>query len=370
MYWRDQGYSCRWSQETGSAFGVCTKADPAAATRNGGSGSQTPPAPTPGGGSAVPVGGGNVAQQDTYCMTSAFPIVVVPVRAGQRVPQNCINNTGNSFAQDPRANAQMTQDIFKGLIQGLTLGMMFNQSQQSQNPYGYGGYGAYPPPYQQPYNNPAPTPTLQCPQAPPQPSASACQGTWQQETLPGPNGQQCVSGWKCITAASASTTAQISCAPLVADAGMEVSISYTCANASKSEGTNFSTGGALSGSTKATLGGTATTSTYSLACTNDKSETATASCTVQVAHPTIVLVANPASVEAGKKSVIGWVTSGMQSCVVSSPDSPLFTTQNAGKTATTGSAQTPPIAAPMRINLTCQTVGGGTRTASTTVTLK
>lgn len=327
----------------------------------GGGGGQLNPAP------------GTVLQQDSYCLVSKVPLQVVPVRAGQRMPDNCINNSGNSFAQDERQNQINTQEIFKGLIQGLTLGMLFNQSQQSQNPYGaggYGGYGAYPPPYQQPNNNPAPAPTLQCPQAPPQPSASACQGAWQQETLPGPNGQQCVSGWKCNTTASASTTAQISCAPLVADEGMQVSISYTCANASKSAGSNFSTNGALSGTASATLSGTATSSVYSVACTNDKNETATASCTVQVAKPAIVLITNPASVEAGKKSVIGWVTSGMQSCIVSSPDSSAFTTQNADKTATTGSAQTPPIAGSMRINLTCQTVGGGTRAASATVTLK
>ena len=88
---------------------------------------------------------------------------------------------------------------------------------------------------------------------------------------------------------------------------------------------------------------------------------------MQVARPTIVLIANPASVESGKTSALGWVTSGMKSCVISSPDLSDFTSQNANNTSVNGTAITPPLSSTSVFVLNCNTAGGSTRQASTTV---
>ncbi len=209
-----------------------------------------------------------------------------------------------------------------------------------------------------------------CPTPPAKPTTS-CAGTWEQEVTSGSAGALCVSGWKCSIIGTIQPTAEISCAPLITDAGMNVSISYTCGNnATSSVGTNFSTRGLLSGTATTTAPTTSSSITYSLACTGEDNQTKTASCTVQVARPSIVMVATPQRVARGESAHIGWVTSGMRSCVVSSPDSTAFTTQNSSNTSTSGTAETPGITTAMNVVLRCETVGGNFRTASTTVSVR
>ena len=168
-------------------------------------------------------------------------------------------------------------------------------------------------------------------------------------------------------------TAQLSCQPLVADVGMTLAISWGC-SVGKSVGSGFSTNEAISGSATTTLAAppTATrTVNFGLTCIN-KGISSNASCTVQVAKPAIVLVANPKSVESGERASIGWVTASMKEngCVISSSNQPDFTAQNANNPRNSGVAETLPITTETTFLLTCMTAGGNTREATTTVMVK
>ncbi|MCE9541818.1 hypothetical protein K8R03_04675 [Candidatus Kaiserbacteria bacterium] len=211
----------------------------------------------------------------------------------------------------------------------------------------------------------------QCPTPPVQPDASQCpNGAWQQQMTTIATGQSCLTGWKCVPGAQPMPTASLSCSPAVIDIGMSVTMSYSCGNSVKSQGQNFSTLGALSGSTSTpilSLPQGATTADFGVACIDSQNRYATSTCSVQVARPNIVLAANPKTVASGGVSLIGWTTSGMSSCVVSSPDSSVFTSRNANATSTTGAATTTPVTADMRVVLTCTTLGGNTKRATTTV---
>jgi hypothetical protein len=165
--------------------------------------------------------------------------------------------------------------------------------------------------------------------------------------------------------------AQISCQPQTADVGMQVGISFACQNASASSGSGFSTGGALAGSATTTVTQPAvgaTSVTYGLTCSN-LGVTHSAQCTVNVNKTAIVLVANPKRIKSGEESNIGWVTSGMNSCVISSPDSRSFTDANQDSTNVSGSAKSGPLAQTTRFVLTCETKTGVTKTATTTATI-
>jgi len=168
-------------------------------------------------------------------------------------------------------------------------------------------------------------------------------------------------------------TAQLSCQPLVADVGMTLAISWGC-SVGKSVGSGFSTNGKISGSATTTIATPpmgARTANFGLTCTNEGISSNT-SCTVQVAKPAIVLVANPKSVELGETANIGWVTASMKEngCVISSPNQPDFTEQNANNPRNSGVAETLPITTETTFLLTCITAGGNTREATTTVMVK
>ncbi|MDP3645634.1 MAG: hypothetical protein Q8R25_00920 [bacterium] len=256
------------------------------------------------------------------------------------------------------------------------------------NSGGYQNYGGYnpgytqqqppPPPPQQPpqpcYNNQSPQ---QCSYSPQQPNQSACtSGSWKPTT----SGNGCVSGWQCVPSGANGTgggtagtqpAAAISCQPKIADVGMTLAISFSCSNATGSKGSGFDTGNALSGSATTTIqkppAGT-NTATYTLTCSNG-SVAAGAQCAIQIGKPNIVFVPNPPKVHSGESSTLGWITSGMLACVVSSPDRSDFTAQNAGTTNPNGVATASNITANTRFFLNCQTAGGGTANASTTVLL-
>lgn len=208
-----------------------------------------------------------------------------------------------------------------------------------------------------------------------QPAASSCTvGTWTDAS----NG--CQTNWQCTAGAAGSPTAQLSCQPLVAASGTIVTFAYVCANgATAATASNFTIPSAT------TLSGTATTSakkptdgtssvTYGLTCTNANvtpALTASAQCAVQIGNAAIVLVATPEKIakteteDLKRKSTIGWVTSGMQSCVISNADFIDWTSQQAGNTSVSGAAVSPIITADTIFKLTCQTLGG--TTASSTV---
>jgi len=249
------------------------------------------------------------------------------------------------------------------------------------SPYGYGyGYGSLAPPSQPPqppapcYNNSTPQ---QCSYSPQQPSASSCSsGTWKATGSSG-----CISGWQCIPSnsgtgstggtSSSGPQATISCEPKVADAGMTLAISYSCANSTSSSGAGFSTGGALSGSATTTIAAPPSgynTATYTLSCNNGSKSTG-AQCSIQVGKPHIVFVADPPQILAGSSTRLGWITSGMSSCVISSPDLPDFASENAGYTYPNGAVSSGVLSADTEFLLQCTTVGGKENSATTSVTV-
>lgn len=171
------------------------------------------------------------------------------------------------------------------------------------------------------------------------------------------------------TSTSGDPKAQIACSPQTADVGMSVAVSYSCLNSNTSSGSGFSTNNQLSGSatptvTAPTIGSDSVT--YGLTCSRD-GKTDSAQCTVGVNKTALVLIANPSEVESGEEANIGWVTTGMQACTISSPDLSGFTSDNAGNTSVSGVARTPPLTSDARFVLTCTTRSGATKTAETRV---
>jgi hypothetical protein len=224
---------------------------------------------------------------------------------------------------------------------------------QQQAPYGVGSNGA----------------ACNAPPAQPQCAANA---------TPMPisaSGNGCVTSYQCVpingSTLSGTPTPQISCSPQIADVNESVAISYSCQNATGSSGGGFSTNNQLSGSASTTISAPPSgtnTANFGLTCTNN-GQTASAQCSVQVNQPAIDLVADPQAVPSDQTSSIGWITAGMQSCIISSADDATFTSNNAGNTSVSGVAQTDAITGPTNFTLTCQTLGGQTKTATTEVTV-
>lgn len=215
--------------------------------------------------------------------------------------------------------------------------------------------------------------------AQPQPAASTCTvGAWEDAS----NG--CQTSWRCVPRGTGvNPSAQLSCQPSSTSVGATVNITYACANGAtvaSSTGFSLASTGALSGTASATVQkpGSGTTITYGLTCTNASvtpALTASEQCTVRVASPTIVLVATPEKIvqseadEEKRKSTIGWVTSGMQKCTISSPDFATWSEQQAGNTSVAGAVVSPVIPPTgAQFNLGCTTLGGTTATSSVRVT--
>lgn len=283
-------------------------------------------------------------------------------------------------------NQQLQQ--YNSQIQQYNYQLQQYQYQQQQQSY-YGGYGgpAYAGPYvpigpggappvggsgygmqQQPPQQP-PQPCFntqnpqQCSYSPQQPAAGSCSsGTWK----PTSSGNGCISGWQCVPGGTGQSgdpnglAASISCEPKVADPGMTLAIAFGCQNATGSAGSGFETGNKTSGTATTTVktppSGT-NTATYTLTCTKDGKGVG-AQCSVQVSKPFLVFVASPAKVRSGEKAVLGWITSGMQSCVVSSSDFPEFTAANAQYRNTSGAVSTPALTNTGHFHLHCVSYGG------------
>jgi hypothetical protein len=187
-----------------------------------------------------------------------------------------------------------------------------------------------------------------------------------------------MTGWQCVPDGTGTgtgvgaPTAQLSCEPKTVDVGMQIGFSYSCGNATASVGTGFNTGGQLAGTTTVTAASSSPSgaaTTYTLTCIN-QGVTTSAQCQVQTTKTGIIMVTNPQKVKSGDTVTIGWITAGMKSCVISSPDQYDFTQRNANSTNPNGTAVTSAITGPTVFNLDCITQGQDTRQASTTVTLQ
>lgn len=152
---------------------------------------------------------------------------------------------------------------------------------------------------------------------------------------------------------------------------MTVGITFGC-SAGTAVGQGFSTNGQNSGSTQATTtspGAGINTINFGLTCTN-QGVTDSKQCTVNLNRPSLIFVANPKVLNSGERSSIGWVTAGMQGCIISSPDHSSFTSDHANNSRKSGVAETPALTADSTFVLSCTTLAGGTRTASTTVDVR
>jgi hypothetical protein len=288
-------------------------------------------------------------------------------------PMQQMGQGGNSTMGEVAQGIGLVRSVlglFGGGNAGGMQGMQSNscatqqQAQQQQAPFGQGNNGQA------------------CMQPPQQPDPAQCtSGSWRPVSSTG-NG--CTTGWQCVPSSStgsgagtgagtgtSGTTpiAQLSCQPKNADVGMTIGFSFSCGNATGSSGTGFSTGGLVSGTSSAVVApppASNNIATYTLTCIN-LGVTASEQCQVQVTKPGIVMVVNPQKVASGENATVGWVTSGMKSCVISSPDQNDFTQRNAGNFSVNGAATTSPITGSARFNLNCETMGGDTRSASTSV---
>ncbi len=193
----------------------------------------------------------------------------------------------------------------------------------------------------------------------------------------------CESG-QCNPPESVSSTlrAELSCQPKVADVGMTIGMSFSCtsSNGSVHPVASFNTdvekhcadssctsGSAEFVATKLPLGASA--QNISLTCASQGQQSQPAVCSIQVGNPAIVMVVNPNEIAAGADANIGWVTVGMQSCTISSPSLPEFNAANAANTSPSGVAKSPALSSDTSFVLSCTTLAGQTKTASTTVSV-
>jgi len=296
-----------------------------------------------------------------------------PPQPPQQPPQQC--------GTDPNAQQQQLQQYQYQMQQYNYQLQLYNQQRYQQQlqqqmmggglgldyGLGLGGFGAQPPAPQPPQPC-TPSTQSQCQNQVPPPNPAACTaGSW----MPQYQGA-CIVQWHCVPRPVAQNPqANISCQPAVADVGMNVAITYSCVNATSSEGAGFSTGGKLAGSATAVVVAPQEGNTviYGITCKREQ-QTVTEQCKVEVSKPSIVLIANPREVVRGEKSTIGWVTAGMRSCIISSQDMPEFTERNASNTSVNGMATTDSILSEVTVTLKCTTLGGGTKSATATVSPK
>ena len=362
-------------------------------------------------------GGSDAGGTDAVCTknTTTQPVVCngtisSSATCAQQAPPAGTNVPKGATTPQPPAAQQQSQNPLSALLSGLSKGLSSPCTTATQNPYQnqyVGGNGTtlvpvqtynpstglYSTTYVQqqpattypygttPYGAQQPCSPLTSAQAPygvgnngaacpVPPSTPQCATGATAQPISG-SGNGCVTSYQCVPTAGSTfaqtPTPQISCSPQIADVGTSVAISYSCANATGSSGAGFTTNNQTSGSTSTVItappSGT-NTANFGLTCTNG-SQAAGAQCSVQINQPAIVLVANPQTVPSGQPSSIGWVTAGMQSCVISSPQDATFTASNASNQSINGVAQTDAITQSTEFDLTCTTLGGQTKGAST-----
>src|SRR3989338_2144413 len=267
----------------------------------------------------------------------------------------------NAYAQQQQQYQQQLQQYNYQLQQ---------QQYKQQLAQYYQQQGVAAPPAQPLPTQPTPcTPPTrsQCKAQQQQPPSSACTtGTWR-ATYQG----ACITGWQCIS--TEGPKAELVCEPKVADVGSTLAIIYGCSSglaSSSSFTVTAQPGGSATTTVKAPPAGT-NTATYTLACT-DNGKTTGAQCSIQVSRANIILVAHPKTVPAGGTSLLSWLTTGMDSCIISSPDQPDFTARNSSNTSVVGAATTSAITtatSTVMFQLDCVTLSGTDKQATTSVSV-
>lgn len=315
--------------------------------------------PGTGGGGGGPQGG-----QGQNSLGSMFSNLLKGITGGGGKGQTC--------SQDPNTYQQQQQQYQQQYQQ-------YQMQMQQYQYYRQYGTDAEPPVAPSPCTPGSTTNT--CPAEQARPTTGCTNGTWVPVKTTLSNGRQCNTNWQCNPSSNpggsdgplGEPTAELSCQPKVVDVGMSVAISFSCGNSTGSTGAGegFTTDNATSGARTVAIKNPPSSAkgiNFGLTCRN-QSRIARAECSVEIARPHIVLVANPQAVASGESSRVGWITSGMQSCTISSPQMPGFTTQHANNKSVNGSATTSPVSRDTTVVLTCTTVAGGTKAASTTITI-
>jgi len=269
-------------------------------------------------------------------------------------------------ATDKDAYNQQQQQ-YQQQLQQYNYQLQQYQYQQQMAQYYAQQNGGITPPQQPPPMQPTPcTPSTgsQCQAQPQQPPPSACSAGYWRATY----GGACITGWQCIS--TEGPKAELVCEPDLADVGQTLALTYNCSSGiASSSAFKITTqpGGSATTTVKAPPRGT-NTATYTLACT-DNGKTTGAQCSVKVNRPNIFLVTNPQTVASGGISLISWLTTGMDSCIISSPDQSDFTARNSSNTSVTGAATTSPITGTAVFQLDCITKGGMDKQATTSVSV-
>ena len=329
-----------------------------------------PAAKTPTGGGGAPDGNGDKTNNQGGSgsgLGSALSSMLQGLMKALGAPQPPPAAPSQPCSTDPNIYAQQQQQ-YQQQLQQYNYQMQQQQYQQQVNQFYAERNGTTPPPVQPlPPQPSACTPSTgsQCREQPQQPAASSCTGGWR----PVYNGS-CITNWNCPNTGDA-PTATLSCEPDLADVGQTLALTYNCSSGIASSSAFKVTtqpGGSATTTVKAPPQGT-NTATYTLACT-DNGKTTGAQCSVKVNRPNIFLVTNPRTVAPGEISLISWLTTGMDSCIISSPDQPDFTLRNSSNTSVTGAATTSPITSSAMFQLDCITKGGIDRQATTTVSVE
>lgn len=138
--------------------------------------------------------------------------------------------------------------------------------------------------------------------------------------------------------------------------GESTNLTWSCPSGvnTSSSGVNFSTGGALSGSTSVSP---SNTTSYTVVCNSSGSS---ANLTVTVYNPSLTISASPTRVRSGNASIITWSASSVDSCSVSGP--------GISASGLSGSQSTGGLTNQSTYTLTCTTEGGSI-SASVIVTI-
>ncbi len=161
------------------------------------------------------------------------------------------------------------------------------------------------------------------------------------------------------------------------DVGMSVPITFSCTNSQSSTGSGFSTNGVVPTGTAAVIvqkpPAGADTVSYGLTCTASNNQTASKRCDVKINVTSIIMIANPRQIATSATSTLGWVTRGMKTCIISSPDAPTgsalerFNQDNAEIKNASGVAITPRLTADTTFKLSCVTKADQPKSSTITV---
>ncbi|MCR4325399.1 MAG: hypothetical protein NUV59_01160, partial [Patescibacteria group bacterium] len=88
---------------------------------------------------------------------------------------------------------------------------------------------------------------------------------------------------------------------------------------------------------------------------------------IEINQPSIIFIANPKTVPSGMTTILGWITTGMKSCVVSSPDSEEFTLLNVANTSPNGTSESLAIESQTTFVLSCTTNANQIKEASVVI---